>query len=125
MALKGNLARNLLAQDPSRSVCHATAADNSNINETGAGRHHETADDYVGAIARLNATWRVVLCRDGIQWILQRRKKGGGDWPWRAMHYCQTRKALIRFTATLCGRVAPAALAILDALPEHIRGGAA
>ena len=87
--------------------------------------HHETADDYVGTLARLNATWRVIVCRDGIQWILQRRKEGGGDWPRRAMHYCRTRKALIRLTATLCGRVDPLALATLHALPEHIRGGAA
>ncbi|MCR9151252.1 MAG: hypothetical protein NXH83_13845 [Rhodobacteraceae bacterium] len=85
--------------------------------------HHETADDYVGTVAQLNATWRVIVCRDGIQWILQRRKNGGAERPWRSVHYCQTRKALTRLCATLCGRVDPLALATLHALPEHIRGG--
>src|SRR6266478_4986091 len=52
---------------------------------------------------QLNARWRVVVCRDGIQWILQRRnvRAGtGGDRPerhstddWRGRAYCRTREA--------------------------------
>jgi hypothetical protein len=33
----------------------------------------ETADRYSGFIAQLNPDWRVVECRDRVQWILQRR----------------------------------------------------
>jgi hypothetical protein len=31
----------------------------------------ETADDYYGFVARLNPDWRIVECRDRIQWVLQ------------------------------------------------------
>ena len=50
----------------------------------------ETADDYFRVIARLNPRWRVIECRDGIQWILQRRgspEKARRD-DWRGRSYC-------------------------------------
>ena len=82
----------------------------------------ETADGYGRVIAQLSPDWRVILCRDAIQWIIQRRKKGGAERPWRGVHYCRTRKALLRLCATSCGRMDPNTLAILLVLPEHIGG---
>jgi hypothetical protein len=84
--------------------------------------HHETADNYVGIIALLCSCHRVIVCKDRIQWILQRRKNGGAERPWRGIGYFCTRDALIRVSATLCGRIDPAAMAILAALPSHIGG---
>jgi hypothetical protein len=50
----------------------------------------ETADDYSGFVAQLNSDWRVVACRDRIQWILQHR--GSPEKPrrddWRGRSYC-------------------------------------
>jgi hypothetical protein len=86
--------------------------------------HHETADDYLRVIARLCRQHRVVVCKDSIQWILQRRKKGGAERPWRSAGYFRTCDALIRVSASLCGRVDPAAMAILAALPSHFGGSA-
>lgn len=83
---------------------------------------HETSDDCAGVIARLCIRHRVIVCKDEIQWIVQQRKNGGGEWPWRAVGYFRTRKALMRVTATLCGCVDPAALAALAALPEIVGG---
>jgi hypothetical protein len=81
----------------------------------------ETADDYFGFVAQLNANWRVVECRDQIQWILQRRgspkKPRRNDW--RGRSYCRTSEALIRCTRD-CGPVDPVAAAILAALPAWI-----
>ena len=37
-------------------------------------RRPEKADDYAAIVAKLNADWRFIVCRDRIQWILQRRK---------------------------------------------------
>lgn len=83
---------------------------------------HETSDHYAGVIVRLCPRQRVIVCKDGIQWVIQQRKRGGGEWPWRALGYFRTRKALIRFTANLRERAEPAAWATLAALPDKIGG---
>jgi hypothetical protein len=82
----------------------------------------ETADDYPGFVARLNPDWRVVACRDRVQWILQRRgspEKPRGD-DWRGRSYCRTKEALIRCTREYCGPIEPAALAVLATLPARV-----
>lgn len=75
----------------------------------------ETADDYPRLVTELCAGWRVVVCRDGIQWILQRREKGAATRPWRPT----TKKALIRLCGELELPVEPNAAELLDALPER------
>ena|SRR5258708_27628378 len=83
----------------------------------------ETADDYPGFVAQLNPDWRVVECRDRIQWILQRRgspKKARTD-DWRGRSYCQTSEALIRCAREYAGAVDDTAAAILAALPARIK----
>lgn len=83
---------------------------------------HETADDYLGVIAHLCTSHRVIVCKDAIQWVLQRRKTGGAERPWRAVGYFRARNALIRVSATLCSRIDLAAMASLAALPSHFGG---
>ena len=36
--------------------------------------HRESDDDYRDVIALLAPRWRVICCRDGIQWILQKKE---------------------------------------------------
>jgi hypothetical protein len=51
----------------------------------------ETADNYSGFVAQLNSDWRVIACRDRVQWVLQRRgspKMSRRD-DWRGRSYCQ------------------------------------
>jgi hypothetical protein len=43
--------------------------------------NREESQSYRTIVATLNADWRVIECRDGIQWILQRR---AGNEAWRA-----------------------------------------
>jgi hypothetical protein len=65
----------------------------------------ETADGYYGFVAQLNPDWRVVECRDRIQWILQRRgspKMSRRD-DWRGRSYCRTSQALIRSAREYAG----------------------
>ena len=86
----------------------------------------ETADDYFRVIARLNPRWRVIECRHGIQWILQRRgspERARRD-DWRGRSYCRTREALIRCTREYCGAIDPAAAAVLAGLPTEVRHAA-
>lgn len=83
----------------------------------------ESDDGYQPVVALLAPRWRVIVCRDGIQWILQHRLSAT-ETPtradWRGQRYLRTRDGLI----AACSRsvVAPdiAAFAILHSLPERI-----
>ena len=48
--------------------------------------NNETADDYCRVICRYDS-YRIIRCRDEIQFILQRRVGGRHKWPWRALAY--------------------------------------
>lgn len=85
--------------------------------------NQETSDHYAGVLTQLGNRHRVIICKDAIQWIVQCRKDGGADRPWRALGYFRTRNALIQACATLYGRVDPSAMSILLALPDVIGGG--
>lgn len=82
----------------------------------------ETADDYSGFVVQLNPDWRVVECRDRIQWILQGRgspkKPRRNDW--RARSYCRSREGLLRCTREYVGPLDPTIAAVLEALPAWI-----
>jgi hypothetical protein len=74
----------------------------------------EENDDYP-TVAILNDRWRVVLCRNSIQWILQ--KRGGPN------HYFRrTRDVLIRCAREHAGQIGGDALLILLRLPERFPG---
>jgi len=82
----------------------------------------ESSDTYHRVVANLNPGWRVVECRHGMQWILQRRgspETSRGD-DWRGRSYCQTAEALIRCAREHAGEIEPAACTILAALPARI-----
>lgn len=81
----------------------------------------ETADDYPLLVARLSERWRVIVCRDGVQWIVQRRDAGKAPGTgWRATGYCLTRVALLRLCGGVGSRIDPAARARLLSFPEQI-----
>lgn len=86
-------------------------------------RHRqETGDDYRKVVVQLSDELRVVICKDGVQWILQRRKAGGAERPWRAVRFHRTREGLMRSCALFCSRIDPSALVALMAMPDVIRG---
>jgi hypothetical protein len=64
--------------------------------------------------------WRVIECRDGIQWIVQFSKRSGHETIWRGCRYLRTRAGLIAACARSVPEIRPSALAILHALPERI-----
>lgn len=75
---------------------------------------HETADEYRLVIAQ-HGFVRVILCRDGIQFIVQKRKIGGAKRPWRSLSYFTTKKALLRLCAGLNWPIGPD----LERLPDN------
>jgi hypothetical protein len=79
----------------------------------------ESSDTYFAEIVR-DGPYRVILCRDGIQWIIQRRTTASGNASgdrWVAEHYLTTRSALARLWQAKDGVVSP----LLLALPERIQ----
>jgi hypothetical protein len=93
------------------------------------GRHLAESDEEYPCIIRLNRRWRVIECRDGIQWIIQARNRAEtvARYVWRGRSYCRTQEALIRCCDRYAGALDPAAVAALRALPErfHVRATAA
>ena len=68
--------------------------------------HRETSDSYLGELIR-QGDYRVILCMDGIQWILQRGKKDRAGARWVSIGYCTTEKALTRLWHGKTGRIHP------------------
>lgn len=81
--------------------------------------HREEDGDYSGLLVTLNDDWRVIVCRDGIQWILQKRR-GKGSNRFAAVSYCRRRDGLVRCIGERCGEVHPFALDLIRALPMLI-----
>ena len=119
MAGPQEISRTLRKEEPARSKRHAMAARAPEITRRSA-CHQETANDYIGIVARLCDRYRVIVCKDRIQWILQRRDgERHGRSRWAGVGYFRTREALLRASRALCGRIDPTALAALALLPEH------
>ena len=82
---------------------------------------NESSDGYSNLVAVLNRKWRIVQCRDGIQWILQSRDSLTAlTGIWRSRSYCRTKEALLRVSAAHAGEIAPTAAAVLARLPDWI-----
>ena len=121
MSAEEKKARNLLQQEPGRE-CHRKAADDiQTLPQTRIPcQHHETADSYLHVVVNLSAHFRVIVCKDGIQWILQRRDAARSGQPrWKGVRYCTEREALIRDSRALDPLICRDALDALRALPER------
>lgn len=75
----------------------------------------ESSDSYLDVTLAPQDGWRVIRCRHGIQWILQKGRIRAGETEWRSVRYHRNRNALIRSTLALCPSVDTSAL---RSLPE-------
>ena len=80
----------------------------------------ETAETYRGELFRLGH-YRVVLCRDGLQWIYQRKRAviSPRGVAWNSVGYCVSRNGLARLHRAYNGTEAQK----ISALPFHINKG--
>jgi len=105
----------------SEPVSEVGQSANRLVKPLSAARRPEKTDDYPAIVTRLNERWRVIECRDAIQWILQRRK---GQWTgrpqWQGQHYCRTRRGLLRCIREYCGPIDEEVLTVVSCLPERI-----
>ena len=85
--------------------------------------HRERDQHYSHVIAKPTPRWRIILCRDGVQWIVQ-KKEASHEGPWRAEGYYTCRESLIKACGKLDLLSDANTEAVLYALPERITGTA-
>ena len=83
--------------------------------------HRERDDHYAKVIVQLGPRWRIITCKHGIQWILQKRSVAPPNTgTWAGKSYAKTRDGLI---AACSGRgllSESSMVVILSALPDRI-----
>lgn len=74
----------------------------------------EASDTNSTEIYRLG-DWRVIVCADDIQWILQARTRAGGPAGprWEGRHFTRRRETLVRLWRALAGDDGAVFLALL------------
>ena len=66
------------------------------------GSNREREDDYFAVVAMLAPRWRIILCKNGIQFILQRHfAETLHSGAWRANSFHVSRDSLIKACVTL------------------------
>jgi hypothetical protein len=122
---KNALAKTHLRINSHNAVSRQAASDSPPISKSGkssvrpvSGRMPPEEFDTYPAVVVLNGSWRIIACKHGIQWILQKRRGKH----WRSRYYCRTRAGLVECAHEYAGEIRGDALVILLQLPELIGG---
>ena len=95
---------------------------NSGADARAVNAHREMSEFYTEVITYLDPRWRVVICKDRIQYILQyRSSKHLNKGMWLGKSYPTTRDALRCICSSRGLLSEPNARALLEALPERAR----
>ena len=95
------------------------SAPNTGVADTKTPSHRERDDDYAYVVVQLTPRYRVILCPQRLQWIVQQQECSHAE-PWRAKSYHTSRDSLL----SACGKRGflsdPNVEAVLHALPDHV-----
>ncbi len=90
--------------------------------------HREGSADYAWIVAQLAEGWRLIECRDGLQWIVQKGRRNAGEIRWYSRLHFRSKAGLLQRIGKLEGReglvLTAAAQAALANLPEWIEARA-
>ena len=82
--------------------------------------HRERDEAYLGAIVQFSPRWRLVLCKDQMQWIIQKKESSRrGDW--RGKLYLRCKDSVLKASGSLGLLSDPKVKAVLYSLPECAR----
>jgi len=82
--------------------------------------HRERDDAYLGTIVQFSPRWRLVLCKDQMQWIIQKKESSRrGDW--RGLKYLTCKDSILKASGSLGLLSDPKVKAVLHALPTSAR----
>ena len=85
----------------------------------------ETSSNYPHIVCNIGRNRRVILCKDGLQWIIQSSDgENGGGRRWTGKSYVTSRDKLIELCRRLDGFSEQIHLPILTELSENVRGQA-
>lgn len=82
----------------------------------------ETAGRYADTVVYLSAAYRIIVCRAGLQWKLQKRRGSlDGDSRWLGIGCFGVRDSLVKRCLSTVPNISPAALEVLMALPAAFK----
>jgi hypothetical protein len=82
--------------------------------------HRERDDAYLGTIVQFCQRWRLVHCKDQMQWIIQKKESSRrGDW--RGLKYLTCKESVLKASGSLGLLSDPNTEAVLTTLPERAR----
>ena len=82
--------------------------------------HRERDDAYVGAIVQFSPRWRLVLCKDQIQWIIQKKESSHRGF-WRGKQYITCKTSVLEASGRLGLLCDPKVEAVMHALPDYAK----
>ena len=80
--------------------------------------HRERDDAYLGAIVKFSLRWRLVICKDQMQWIIQKKESSHRGF-WRGMKYLTCKDSVLKASGSLGLLSDPEVEATLRRLPDH------
>ena len=84
--------------------------------------HRERDETYRGVIVALSDRWRVIICKDEVQFILQKRSVAPPNTgTWAGKTYSTTRNGLIAACSDRGLLSEPSARQVMEALPSDVR----
>ena len=82
--------------------------------------HRERDEGYIGTIVQFSLRWRLILCKDQMQWIIQKKESSRrGDW--RGKQYLTCKDSVLKASGSLGLLSDPKVKAVLHALPMCAR----
>ena len=82
--------------------------------------NRERDDAYIGTIVQFSPRWRLVLCKDQMQWIIQKKESSRrGDW--RGKQYLTRKDSVLKASVRLGLLSDPKVDAVLHALPDYAK----
>jgi len=82
--------------------------------------HRERDDAYLGAIVKFSLRWRLVICKDQMQWIIQKKESSHRGF-WRGKQYLTCKDSVLKASGRLGLLSEPNMKAVLYELPECAR----
>ena len=82
--------------------------------------HRERDDAYIGTIVQFSLRWRLVLCEDQIQWVIQKKESSHRGF-WRGKQYLTCKDSVLKASVSLALLSDPKVEAVLQALPHYAR----
>lgn len=82
--------------------------------------HRERDDAYIGTIVQFSPRWRLVLCKDQMQWIIQKKESSHRGF-WRSKQYLTCKDSVLEASGRLGLLSDLKVQAVLHALPDYAK----